>query len=63
MPTLPAGVMTKLVAVEEPTTNWLVSPATGLTASFAQGEVVPMPRLVPSKIKLVLEARASAAVV
>ena len=44
-PTFPEGVIRKLVAVEEPTTNWFVSPLMGLTASFAQGVVVPTPTL------------------
>ena len=49
MPTEPELVMMKLVAVEEPTTNWLEeSPATGLIANVAQGEVVPTPEALPA---------------
>ena len=43
MPTLPALLMRNDVAVEEPTTNWLVSFTSGLIARRAKGVVVPRP--------------------
>jgi hypothetical protein len=42
IPTFPAFVTTKFVAVDDPITNEFPSPATGLIASFAQGEVEPI---------------------
>ncbi len=45
-PTLPAFVIMKAVAVEEPTTNSVLAPpATGFTESVANGEEVPIPRI------------------
>jgi len=43
IPTLPDGLITKLVAVEDPTTNWFASPATGFTANLAHGVDDPTP--------------------
>jgi hypothetical protein len=47
IPTFPAFVTMKFVAVEEPMTNEFPFPAIGLMASFAQGEVVAMPTFPP----------------
>jgi hypothetical protein len=44
IPTFPAGSIMNEVADEEPTTNWLVFPATGFTARRAKGEEVPIPK-------------------
>jgi len=44
-PIFPAGSIRRAVAVEDPTTNWLVSPAIGFTASLANGDVVPRPKI------------------
>src|SRR5437868_3789263 len=53
MATWPALSMTKEVAVEEPTTNWLLAaPATGLIASDAQGVVVPMATLPEESMRM-----------
>ena len=44
MPTLPALLMMKFVAVDDPTTNWFeAAPATGFIAKVAKGEVEPTP--------------------
>ena len=46
MPTRPAFVTMKFVAVEEPMTNWFSAlPLVGFTAKVANGLVVPIPTL------------------
>lgn len=58
IPTLPLLLMMKLVAVEDPTTNWLLAtPATGLIANVANGLVEPTPTMPLSKtLKRVVDA-------
>ena len=50
MPTSPPLVMTKFVAVEEPTTNAGPVIPFGFIENCPHGEVVPMPTLPPIKL-------------
>lgn len=59
MPTLPALVTTRCVAVDEPTTNSGPDTPLGLTESNPQGVVVPIPTLPPYGWKIRLLAVAA----
>lgn len=61
IPTLPELSMMKLVAVDEPTTNWFEArPAIGFTANVANGEVEPVPK---TPLLVMVSGGASVAVV